>query len=71
MSSGESRNVKLCDEHGKQISELSRVVHGGNGELGMRAKVQILWRSQIWIVGLVGVAVGSVVTMLCNHLLAG
>jgi hypothetical protein len=60
----------VCQEHAKRLGELGRHIHGGNGELGVRAKVQILWRSQMWLMTLAGVIVGSLITLLCDLLLA-
>lgn len=43
----------------------------GNGQLGIVAKVSILWNVHIWGVGLIGVALGSLITVLITVAIGG
>jgi len=43
------------------LAKLEKIMDG-NGKLGLVAKVGILWHLQLWMIGLVGTAVGSTVT---------
>lgn len=43
---------------------MNRMVHilDGNGSLGLVGKVAILWHGHGWVIGLVGVVVGALLT---------
>ena len=57
----------LCREHGKQIAALSDLIHGKNGQLGLRIMVLILWRTQVVFIALVSAVVGALI----RHLFGG
>jgi len=69
MSSDEVR--PLCREHGEQISQLTKAVYGANGDFGMKAKVQLLWRLQIWIVGVIGTGLGTILGFILRGAVGG
>lgn len=44
------------------IDSIMSILHGQSGNMGVITKMQIVWHSYVWLVGLVGVSVGSFVT---------
>lgn len=44
----------------KKVDQMHQILTG-NGKLGLVAKVQIMWNAHVWVVGLVGVALGAVI----------
>lgn len=44
------------------IDGIMNILHGQSGNMGVITKMQIVWHSYVWLVGLVGVSVGSLVT---------
>ena len=46
-----------------QLADLVEILHGGKN-LGVVAKVQIIWRTYVWVLCTISMAVGSLVTFL-------
>jgi len=49
----------------QQIEQLSRLITGdGSSNLGIAARLEIVWRSYLWLFGVLGVAAGWIINEL-------
>ena len=50
------------------LKEVVDLIHGKSGEqMGLVARVQIMWHSYVWLIGLLGAGIGSAVTIIVKH----
>lgn len=50
------------------LKEVVDLIHGKSGEqMGLVARVQIMWHSYVWMIGLLGAGIGSAVTLVVKH----
>lgn len=71
----EGRAYDVHSEHARQLSDLRddvddirATLHGSEGNLGLTMKVEVIWRTYVWLVGLVGAMAGSAATALAYQL---
>lgn len=59
------------DKVEKEMDGVMKILHGESGvHMGIVTRVQIVWHSYVWLVGLVGCAIGSAVTFVVNRMMA-
>lgn len=59
------------DKIEKECDSFMKILHGESGvHMGLVTRVQIVWHSYVWLVGLLGAGIGSAVTLLVNRFLA-
>lgn len=67
MSTADAVVSNRISRHDRRIEKIETELDGEDG-FGLRMKVWILWRSQMWIVGVVGTVVGSATTAILMKL---
>lgn len=50
------------------LKEVVDLIHGKSGEqMGLVTRVQIMWHSYVWLIGLLGAGIGSAITIVVKH----
>lgn len=51
------------------VSEILKILNGeSGGTMGLVTRMQIVWHSYVWLVGIVGAGLGSIVTIIVKNL---
>lgn len=53
----------ICRDHAERMARLERTLYGTNGEMGIRTRLMLIWRSYVALYAIVGVVVGAAITV--------
>lgn len=51
-----------------KLEEIMGVLYGKSGEhMGLVTRIQVMWHSYVWLIGLLGAGLGSAVTLIVKR----